>query len=30
VSSPLDRFERFQSTSILLSRTFHDASRYPG
>ncbi len=27
VSNPQDRFERFQSTSILLSRTFHDASR---
>jgi hypothetical protein len=26
VSNSLDRYERFQFTSILLSRTFHDAS----
>jgi hypothetical protein len=29
-SNPLDHFERFQVTSILLSRTFPDASRVGG
>jgi hypothetical protein len=29
VSNPLDRYERFQFTSILLSRTFHDAMAIP-